>query len=78
MIEKDGIIAKDCGTCELIDNFWLATCGAEYGIYDTKKNDGAEQKSDSELKGLASTLGEDYGHDEEINEGYPYLKYLKY
>lgn len=53
------------------NNYWLNTCGADYGIGVVNRNDGAEPIGESDFKGLETKLGNDYEHGE---KGYPYLK----
>lgn len=55
------------------NNYWLDTCGADYGIATGNSNEGAEPKNSEELKALAETLGDAYAQDDNINDGYPYL-----
>lgn len=60
----------------LSNNYWLDTCGATYGIYSISSNEGAESKTENELKGLASILSDEYIDDvTNINNGYPILKW---
>ena len=54
-----------------MNNYWLDTCGATYGIKDS--NEGGESKTSEELKALAETLGASYAQNNAINDGYPYL-----
>lgn len=56
------------------NNYWLDTCGANLGIATNGSNEGAEPKTETELKELAEVLGDDYAQDDKINNGYPYLK----
>ena len=60
----------------LSNNYWLENCGATYGIYSISSNEGAESKTENELKGLASILSDEYIDDvTNINNGYPILKW---
>lgn len=56
------------------NNYWLNTCGANFGIALNNSNEGAEPKTETELKALSEILGDDYAQDDKINNGYPYLK----
>lgn len=77
-VTKGGIIgslATDSENYILENNYWLDTCGANNGIDSLKSNEGAEKKTDAQLKNLASVLGEAYETDiRNENKGYPYLK----
>ena len=57
------------------NNYWLNTCGADYGVGTS--NIGGEPKTEAEMKALAAILGSDYAQDNNINNGYPYLKVNK-
>lgn len=58
------------------NNYWLDTCGANYGIGTKNSNVGAEPITSNELKNLAETLGDTYTSDTtNINNGYPILKW---
>lgn len=59
---------------EFENNYWLDSCGADYGIRQGHSNVGAKPKTETEFKSLATILGEDYAQSEKINDGYPYLK----
>ena len=60
------------------NNYWLDSCGAEFGVRYSSSNEGANSKNSNELKDLADTLGKAYEKNDTINGGYPYLKDLKY
>ena len=75
---KGGIICNinEEANNQCINNYWLDTCGASYGINELSSNEGAESKTESELKGLASILSDKYTDDKNnINNGYPILKW---
>ena len=75
---KGGIICNinEEANNQCINNYWLDTCGASYGINELSSNEGAESKTESELKGLASILSDKYTEDKNnINNGYPILKW---
>ena len=55
------------------NNYWLNTCGGNYGIGMGNSDNGAEPKTVTELKAIAEILGDAYSQDDKINEGYPYL-----
>lgn len=72
-----GIVALLMGESnEIVNNYWLNNCGANYGISanGSVSNDGAESKTNVELKEMANILGEEYVADgNNLNNGYPYL-----
>lgn len=64
------------GNNQCINNYWLDTCGASYGIKTGSSNEGAESKPEDELKALANTLSDKYTNDvNNINNGFPILKW---
>ena len=70
---KGGIIGFT-GKASLTNNYWLNTCGANYGCGSTSDNTEAVSKTSSELKSLASILGTSYKTDSgNKNQGYPIL-----
>lgn len=74
-----GGIFYDGSDCIFENNFWLDGCGADFGCHHQMSNVGAEPKSSVDMKGLSTTLGSEYyAQDDNINDGYPYLKNIKY
>lgn len=60
---------------EVENNYWLNTCGVTYGIFSISSNEGAESKTEGELKVMAEILGDEYIQENtKLNNGYPYLK----
>lgn len=79
-----GIIGYHKGTSsyKTSNNYWLSTCGADYGIGYDSSDDEAQSKTQVEMQKLASTLGGEFVGDilEEskiwkYNNGYPILKW---
>lgn len=64
---------------EMRNNYWLQGCGVTYGIGNVSSNTNAERKTENELKGLATTLGDAFedANGNNINGGYPILKWQK-
>lgn len=60
-----------------INNYWLNTCGADYGNSGwSLNNTGSTPKTATEMKTLAETLGNSFKQDSDnINEGYPILNW---
>lgn len=83
-----GIVAKEGhsdtihGNSNLTNNYWLNTCGANYGRGSGNTDTEATPKTEQEIKQLANTLGELYREDIQnsdgtwkYNDGYPILKW---
>lgn len=74
--KNGGIITFTNVENELNNNYWLNSCGANYGIYSINSNEGAESKKEEEFKKLATHLSDKYTDDiNSLNNGYPILKW---
>ena len=77
--DEGGIISYLSGDKNNVENnFWLETCGASFGISNISSNNGAEIKTEEEIKNMVSILSDKYVQDSDnVNNGYPILKWQK-
>ncbi len=82
IVAREGYSDTVKGNSNLTNNYWLNTCGANYGRGTQNTDTEAVSKTEQEIKQLASTLGELYREDIQnsdgtwkYNNGYPILKW---